>query len=124
MFTNWAWAKAGVTKRPPTNPARGVNQSDYATYWQKWAKAHHRWKPIKQRNPRIGDIIVYGNFPDQKGHVGVVVDVRYNRNGKATKVRTVEGNVSDKVTDPGWRKITDLTAYSGTVKASGFVSPF
>jgi hypothetical protein len=44
------------------------------------------------------------------GHVGIVVGVRYSRDGKAIHVRTVEGNVSDKATDLGRREITELTS--------------
>jgi hypothetical protein len=106
------------------DPARGVNQGHFATYWQKWGKSHDRWKPLSKRNPRVGDAVVYGDYPSDFSHIGVVVDVKYNRHGKAVKVRTVEGNVSDKVSDLGWRKIADLTARGGAVKASGFVSPF
>ena len=120
VFTYWAWTKAGVAKRPPMNPARGMAQGHWATYWQKWGKEHHRWKPISKRNPWLGDVIVYGNFPDD-GHVGIVVDVKYGRSGRVTQIRTVEGNFGDKVTDRGWRKITQLTGNGQP--ATGFVSP-
>lgn len=120
VFVNWAWAKAGVTQRPSMNPARGSAQGHWATYWQKWGKEHHRWKPISKRNPWKGDVVVYGNYPES-GHVGIVVDVKYDRDGKVTHVRTVEGNISDKVTDLGWRQITELTGNG--LKATGFVSP-
>lgn len=121
VFTYWAWAKAGVTKLPPMNiAANGTAQGHWATYWKKRGADHNRWKPISARNPKIGDAIVYGDYNDV-GHVGVVVGVKHNRNGKATHVRTVEGNVADKVTDLGWRKITELTG--GGRQATGFVSP-
>lgn len=130
VFAYWVWAKAGVTKLPRMKARAGDRseaQGHWATYWHGWAKAHDRWKPIGKRNPWIGDLVVYGKWrkdgPDN-GHIGVVVDVKYDRNGKVTKVRTVEGNSgnsSDRVTDLGWRKITELTGNGHP--ASGFVSP-
>jgi len=121
VFAYWVWTKAGVTKRPPMNPARGTAQGHWATYWQAWGKKHNRWKRIGgKRDPWIGDVIVYGNYPES-GHVGIVVDVKYGRNGKVTHIRTVEGNFRDKVTDRGWRKITQLSGNGQP--ATGFVSP-
>jgi hypothetical protein len=121
VFAYWVWAKAGVSKRPPMNTRRGMAQGHWATYWQEWGKEHHRWKRIGgKRDPWIGDVIVYGHYPDS-GHVGIVVDVKYSRKGKVTHIRTVEGNFGDKVTDRGWRKITQLTGNGQP--ATGFVSP-
>jgi hypothetical protein len=119
VFTHWAWYKGGATRRPNMTGS-GVNQGHWATYWQKWGKNNHRWKPISQKKVAKGDVIVYGNFPASV-HVGVVVDVRNDSHGRATSVRTVEGNRSDKVTDTGWRSITRLTG--GGSSATGFVSP-
>jgi hypothetical protein len=53
--------------------------------------------------------------------VGVVVGLKYDKKGKVTQIRTMEGNVGDKVTDKGWRKIGNL--FGRGFKASGFVSP-
>ena len=119
VFTNWAWYAGHATKRP-NMAGVGVNQGHFATYWQKWAKANKRWKPIGQRRVARGDVIVYGSFA-QSGHVGVVIDVRINAKGRATAVRTVEGNVRDRVVDTGWRSINALTGRN--LRASGFVSP-
>jgi len=121
IFTYWVWTKAGVVRRPSMNPSRGNEQGHYATYWQEWASDHQRWKPLKKRNPEVGDLVVYGTFA-VSGHIGVVVDVKYNRRGKATHIRTVEGNLSNhQVGDLGWRKLSELTGNGQ--KASGFVSP-
>lgn len=119
VFTHWAWLKGGATKRP-NMAGTGKNQGHWATYWQKWGQANNRWKPIRLRTPVRGDVVVYGNFPDSV-HVGVVVDVRRDARGRATDVRTVEGNVGDKVTDLKWRKITQLSGRGK--RATGFVSP-
>jgi hypothetical protein len=119
VFANWAWWKGGATKRPNMTGS-GVNQGHWATYWQKWGKANDRWKPLSRRNPAKGDAVVYGNFPDSV-HVGIVVDVRKDSAGKVTKVRSVEGNLSDMVKDTGWRNIGSLTG--GGESATGFVSP-
>ena len=120
VFANWAWAKGNASKRPNMKGS-GVDQGHWATYWQKWGKRNNRWSPIANRNVGIGDAVVYGTYPASR-HVGIVVGVKYDKNHKATQVRTVEGNVGDKVTDTGWRKITALTG--GGAKATGFVSPF
>jgi hypothetical protein len=109
-----------VVRRSHSTAGVGVNQGHFATYWQKWAKANKRWKPIGQRRVARGDVIVYGSFA-QSGHVGVVIDVRINAKGRATAVRTVEGNVRDRVVDTGWRSINALTGRN--LRASGFVSP-
>jgi hypothetical protein len=119
VFTNWAWWKGGAPKRP-NMAGTGIDQGHWATYWQQWGKAHHKWKPLSRKDPRKGDAVVYGNYPASV-HVGVVVGVKYGANNKVTQVRTVEGNVSDKVSDLGWRKIGELTGRGH--KASGFVSP-
>lgn len=120
VFANWAWYKGNASKRPNMK-GKGVDQGHWATYWQKWGKKNNRWSPISKGSPAQGDAIVYGNYPASV-HVGIVVDVRRDKKGNVSHVRTVEGNVADKVTDTGWRKITALTG-SGK-KASGFVSPF
>ena len=120
MFVYWVWTKAGVTKLPSMNTARGTAQGHWATYWQKWAQAHHRWKPISKRNPSVGDAVVYGTYA-ASGHIGLVVDVKYNRHGRVTHIRTVEGNIADQVSDLGWRKLSELTGNGQ--RASGFVSP-
>ncbi|RKT53319.1 CHAP domain-containing protein [Saccharothrix australiensis] len=127
VFVNWAWTKAGVPQRPSMQAAPGapaVDQGHWATYWQKWGQANGRWKPLAERDVEMGDAIVYGNYPSMVAHVGVVVEVNYDRTGrKATHVRTVEGNVSDRVVYTKWRKLSDLNAGAG-LKVSGFVSPF
>ena len=123
-------ASAGVTNRPRMRkPADGAetDQGHFATYWQKWGRANGKWKPIAKRNPSKGDAVVYGNHVNWKGHVGVVVDVKFDpRTQKVTHVLTVEGNLGDKVTRTGWRKITNLTVNraGSKLEASGFVSPF
>ncbi|WP_433272148.1 CHAP domain-containing protein [Actinosynnema sp. CS-041913] len=126
VFVNWAWASAGVPQRPRMKAPRGapaIDQGHWATYWQKWGKANGRWKAIGKRDVSKGDAVVYGNYPAEIAHVGVVVDVKRDpKTLKVTHVRTVEGNVGNKVTDLKWRKITALTGRG--VKASGFVSPF
>jgi hypothetical protein len=119
VFTNWAWWKAGIAVRP-NMAGESVYQGHWATYWQKWGQDHGRWKPLDNRDARKGDAVVYGNFPDSV-HVGVVVGVRYGANNQVTHVRTVEGNVSDQVSDLGWRKIGELTGRGQ--RATGFVSP-
>ena len=119
VFANWAWWKGGVSKRPNMSGS-GVNQGHWATYWQKWGKANGRWKPISRHSAAKGDAVVYGTFPDSV-HVGIVVDVRKNSAGKVTKIRSVEGNLSDMVKDTWWRNIGDLSG--GGKKATGFVSP-
>ncbi|MBW4721634.1 CHAP domain-containing protein [Saccharothrix obliqua] len=127
VFVNWAWTKAGVPERPSmraVDGAPGVDQGHWATYWQKWGQANGRWKPIADRDVEMGDAVVYGNYPSMYAHVGVVVEVNYDRTGlKATHVRTVEGNVSDRVVYSKWRKLSDLNAGPG-LRATGFVSPF
>jgi hypothetical protein len=119
IFANWAWWKGGATARPNMTGS-GTAQGHWATYWQKWAKDHSRWKPIANKNPAPGDVVVYGNYPDSR-HVGVVVEVRKGSDGKVTQVRSVEGNFGDKVTDRGWRAIGSLTG--GGASATGFASP-
>ncbi|WP_163504873.1 C40 family peptidase [Fodinicola acaciae] len=119
IFANWAWWKGGATKRPNMTGS-GTNQGHWATYWQKWGKAQHRWKPISKKSTAPGDVVVYGNYPDSR-HVGVVVGVKYDSHGNVSQVRTVEGNFGDKVTDRGWRKIGSMSG--GGAKATGFVSP-
>lgn len=119
VFAHWAWFKGGATRRPNMTGS-GVNQGHWATYWQKWGQNNSRWKPISQRKVAKGDAVVYGNFPASV-HVGIVVDVRNDASGRATSVRTVEGNLSNKVKDTGWRSITGLTG--GGRAATGFVSP-
>ncbi|CCH28981.1 CHAP domain-containing protein [Actinosynnema sp. NPDC047251] len=127
VFVNWAWTKAGVPQRPSMRPAEGapgVDQGHWATYWQKWGQQNSRWKPLADRDVEMGDAVVYGNYPSMVAHVGIVVEVSYDATGqKATHVRTVEGNVSDKVVYSKWRRLSDLNAGPG-LKASGFVSPF
>ena len=120
VFTNWAWYAGGVAARPPAT-GKNENQLHWATYWQKWGQKHKKWHKASQRKVDIGDAVVYGNFP-QSGHIGVVVGVKYDKKKRATWVMTVEGNVGDKVTNKGWRKIGNLTGRG--YKASGFVSPF
>lgn len=124
VFVNYVWAKGGATKRPSMK-GKSVDQGHWATYWQKWGKSNKRWKSISKRNPAKGDAIVYGNYPESV-HVGVVVAVKYDRKGKATHVKTVEGNIGDNVKSPTyngstWRPINQLTGRGK--KASGFVSP-
>jgi hypothetical protein len=119
VFSHWAWYKGGATRRPNMTGS-GVNQGHWATYWQKWGKANHRWKTAASRKVAKGDVIVYGNYPASV-HVGVVVGVRTDSRGLATSIRTVEGNRSDKVTDTGWRAMSALTG--GGARATGFVSP-
>jgi hypothetical protein len=119
IFSHWAWYKGGATRRPNMTGS-GTAQGHWATYWQKWGQNNRRWKPISQRKVAKGDVVVYGNYP-RSAHVGVVVDVRYSSSGRATSVRTVEGNLSNKVTNTGWRSITRLTG--GGYAATGFVSP-
>ncbi|GAA1348004.1 CHAP domain-containing protein [Saccharothrix algeriensis] len=127
VFVNWAWTKAGVPQRPSMQAAPGapaVDQGHWATYWQKWGRENGRWKPLADRDVETGDAIVYGNYPSMMAHVGVVVEVAYDRTGRhATHVRTVEGNVGDRVVYTKWRKLSELNAGTG-LKVSGFVSPF
>jgi hypothetical protein len=116
VFVNWAWTKGGADKRPSMKGS-GLKQGHYATYWQKWGKSVKRWRTQAD----IGDAIVYGSYPSS-AHIGVVVGVKYSKTtGKITYVRTVEGNVGDKVTDKGWRKVGSL--YGRGFKASGYVAP-
>ncbi|GLZ33189.1 hypothetical protein Lesp02_53770 [Lentzea sp. NBRC 105346] len=129
VFVYWTWTKSGATGAnmsdttvPPKKKWDTVNQGHLATYWQAWAKKHKLWKPIKQRSVVKGDAVVYGNFPQQKGHIGVVVDVKYDAHGKATHIKTVEGNVHDSVVATPWRKLKDLRGGEGNYAASGFVS--
>lgn len=120
IFAHWAWHEGGVARRPNMNTAgTGLKQGHWATYWQKWGQDTRRWKPITARKVAVGDVVVYGNFPDP-GHVGVVIGV-WNVRGRAVAVRTVEGNLDDKVTDTGWRNITQLKGRG--LEATGFVSP-
>ncbi len=127
VFVNWAWTTAGVPDRPAMRPAPGasvLDQGHWATYWQKWGKATGRWKDISERDVAPGDAVVYGNYPDMHAHVGLVVEVKYDRTGrKATHVRTVEGNFGDRVVYSKLRKIEGLNA-GKYLRASGFVSPF
>lgn len=127
VFVNWAWTTAGVPDRPSMRPAPGasvLDQGHWATYWQKWGKANGRWKDIAERDVAPGDAVVYGNYPDMHAHVGLVVEVKYDRTGrKATHVRTVEGNFGDRVVYSKLRKIEGLNA-GKYLQASGFVSPF
>ncbi|MFE2753949.1 CHAP domain-containing protein [Actinosynnema sp. NPDC059335] len=127
VFVNWAWTTAGVPDRPSMRPAPGapvLDQGHWATYWQKWGKANGRWKDIAERDVAPGDAVVYGNYPDMHAHVGLVVEVRYDRTGrKATHVRTVEGNFDDRVVYSKLRKIEGLNA-GKYLQATGFVSPF
>ena len=127
VFVNWAWTAAGVPDRPSMRPAPGasvLDQGHWATYWQKWGKANGRWKGIDQRDVAPGDAVVYGNYPDMHAHVGLVVEVKYDRTGrKATHVRTIEGNFGDRVVYSKLRKIEGLNA-GKYLQASGFVSPF
>jgi CHAP domain len=127
VFAHWVWATAGVADRPSMTPAPGapsVDQGHWATYWQKWGQGKGRWKPLESRDVEMGDVVVYGEYPAQSAHVGVVVEVHYDRSGlKATHVRTVEGNISDQVVYTRWRKVENLNAGGGR-QASGFVSPF
>jgi len=127
VFVNWAWTTAGVPDRPSMRPAPGasvLDQGHWATYWQKWGKATGRWKDIAEREVAPGDAVVYGNYPDMHAHVGVVVEVKYDRTGrKATHVRTVEGNFGERVVYSKMRKIEGLNA-GRYLQASGFVSPF
>ncbi|ONI87224.1 hypothetical protein ALI22I_22515 [Saccharothrix sp. ALI-22-I] len=127
VFVNWAWTSAGVPDRPSMRPAPGtsvLDQGHWATYWQKWGKANGRWKDIAERDVAPGDAVVYGNYPDMHAHVGLVVEVKYDRTGrKATHVRTVEGNFDDRVVYSKLRKIEGLNA-GKYLQASGFVSPF
>ncbi|MDU0288711.1 CHAP domain-containing protein [Saccharothrix longispora] len=127
VFVNWAWATAGVVDKPSMRPAPGASvleQGHWATYWQKWGKATGRWKDISERDVEPGDAVVYGNFPDFHAHVGLVVEVKYDRTGlKATHVRTVEGNFGDRVVYSKLRSIEGLNA-GKYLKATGFVSPF
>jgi hypothetical protein len=115
VFVNWAWTVGGAT-RQPSMKGSGINQGHWATYWQKWGKSVKRW----HKTPGIGDGVVYGNYPAST-HIGLVVGLKYDKHAKVTQVRTVEGNVGDKVTDRGWRKVGSL--YGRGYKASGFVSP-
>lgn len=127
VFVNWAWTTAGVPDRPSMRPAPGasvLDQGHWATYWQKWGKANGRWKDISERDVAPGDAVVYGNYPDMHAHVGLVVEVKYDRTGlKATHVRTVEGNFGERVVYSKLRKIEGLNA-GRYLQASGFVSPF
>ncbi|MDQ2585750.1 CHAP domain-containing protein [Saccharothrix yanglingensis] len=127
VFVNWAWATAGVVDKPSMRPAPGASvleQGHWATYWQKWGKTTGRWKDISERDVEPGDAVVYGNFPDFHAHVGLVVEVKYDRTGrKATHVRTVEGNFGDRVVYSKLRSIEGLNA-GKYLKATGFVSPF
>ncbi|MEV8440353.1 CHAP domain-containing protein [Actinosynnema sp. NPDC051121] len=127
VFVNWAWTTAGVPDKPSMRPAPGasvLDQGHWATYWQKWGKANGRWKDISERDVEPGDAVVYGNYPDMHAHVGLVVEVKYDRTGrKATHVRTVEGNFGDRVVYSKLRKIEGLNA-GKYLQASGFVSPF
>lgn len=118
IFAYWAWSKGGATRRPNMAGA-GLDQGHFATYWQKWGKDNNRWKPITDRKVAVGDVVVYGRFPEP-GHVGVVTDV-WNVHGRAVAVRTVEGNLGDQVADTGWRNINELRGRD--LKATGFVSP-
>jgi hypothetical protein len=115
VFVNWAWTKGGAT-RQPSMKGKGKRQGHWATYWQEWGKKVKRW----HKTPGIGDAVVYGNYP-ASAHIGVVVGLKYDKHAKVTQVRTVEGNVGDKVTDRGWRKVGSL--FGRGYKASGFVSP-
>jgi len=119
VFSHWAWYKGGATRRPNMTGS-GTAQGHWATYWKKWGETNRRWKPIAQKKVAKGDVIVYGTYPASR-HVGVVTDVRNDASGRATSVRTVEGNLSNKVTDTGWRSINSLTG--GGARATGFVSP-
>ncbi|XVV04932.1 hypothetical protein ACQPW3_05885 [Actinosynnema sp. CA-248983] len=74
---------------------------------------------MNTKDIRPGDAVVYGTF-NQSGHIGIVVEVKH-KDGKPTHVKTIEGNLGDKVKAMPWRKITDLTGRG--FKASGFVSP-
>ncbi|MCE6997675.1 hypothetical protein LZG04_23160 [Saccharothrix sp. S26] len=127
VFVNWAWTTGGVPDRPSMRPAPGasvLDQGHWATYWQKWGKLNGRWKDIAERDVAPGDAVVYGNYPDMHAHVGLVVEVKYDRTGrKATHVRTVEGNFGDRVVYSKLRKIEGLNA-GKYLQASGFVSPF
>ncbi|XVS66127.1 CHAP domain-containing protein [Actinosynnema sp. CA-299493] len=127
VFVNWAWTTAGVRDKPSMRPAPGasvLDQGHWATYWQKWGKANGRWKDIAERDVAPGDAVVYGNYPDMHAHVGLVVEVRYDRTGrKATHVRTVEGNFDERVVYSKLRKVEGLNA-GKYLQASGFVSPF
>lgn len=127
VFVNWAWSQGGASKIPQMKAPKDKKgkvkhkeQGHYATYWQKWAKNTKRWKST----PSLGDAVVFGNYPDGKGHVALVVDVKFDKKGKATHVKTVEGNVGQKVTYfDKWRKISDIRGGEGKRKVSGFVSP-
>ncbi|XVV05606.1 CHAP domain-containing protein [Actinosynnema sp. CA-248983] len=127
IFVNWVWTKAGVEHKPSMAPAPGapgVDQGHWATYWQKWGRQNGKWRPLSSGEAEMGDVIVYGDYPSMFAHVGVVVEVAYDRTGRhATHIRTVEGNVSDRVVYTKWRKISDLAGGAG-LKVSGFVSPF
>ena len=127
VFVNWAWTTAGVPDRPSMRPAPGasvLDQGHWATYWQKWGKTTNRWKDIAERDVAPGDAVVYGNYPDMHAHVGLVVEVKYDRTGRnATHVRTIEGNFGDRVVYSKLRKIEGLNA-GKYLQASGFVSPF
>ncbi|MFC6090428.1 hypothetical protein Q5530_14120 [Saccharothrix sp. BKS2] len=127
VFVNWAWTTAGVPDRPSMRPAPGgsvLDQGHWATYWQKWGRSNGRWKDIAERDVEPGDAVVYGNYPDMHAHVGLVVEVKYDRTGRrATHVRTVEGNFGERVVYSKLRPIEGLNA-GRYLKASGFVSPF
>lgn len=127
VFVNWAWTTAGVPNGPSMRPAPGASvleQGHWATYWQKWGRENGRWKDIAERDVAPGDAVVYGNYPDMHAHVGLVVEVKYDRTGrKATHVRTVEGNFGDRVVYSRLRSIEGLNA-GRFLKATGFVSPF
>ncbi|WP_033437187.1 CHAP domain-containing protein [Saccharothrix sp. NRRL B-16314] len=127
VFVNWAWTTGGVPDKPSMRPEPGgsvLDQAHWATYWQKWGKANGRWKDIGERDVEPGDAVVYGNYPDMHAHVGLVVEVKYDRTGRqATHVRTVEGNFGDRVVYSKLRPIEGLNA-GRYLQATGFVSPF
>lgn len=120
VFVNWAWYKGHAPSRPPMR-GPGMKQGHYATYWQLWAKKHHKWRPLSK--PELGAAVVYGNYP-ASGHIGVIVEIRYYKGKK--QVRTVEGNVGDKVVKKPWRYVTKLYGGQGPngkpLHADGFVS--
>jgi len=103
-FVSWLWRRSGAPI------GFGGAGSDYVPELVAWAHVTRNWHRARDGyKPKPGDLIVYRESGNPRGHIGMVVKLTRGR------VHTVEGNYSDRV------QRRTIKPWDATV--TGFISP-
>jgi hypothetical protein len=115
-FVKWVWRKAGALNTSSLNAA---------------AASFAHYGPLRPRNPRVGDAVVFGYQPDNNlaAHVAIVVEV--HPDGKITTIGGDEGGSGEgEVAFASSSAVCEDGPYSvfgsqnpGLAPITGYVSP-